>query len=396
MAASDPMSIEERRKYLKKMEPIYRRGGKRERGRLLDEMEVVTRMHRKSLTRLLRPGISLERKPWRGRRKRTYGPEVQDIVAVVWESLDYICAERITPRLLETAQHLAHFGEIRLTPEIERQLGSISRATVARMMGRLRQYKPRLPQKGPSKANKVRRGIPMGRIPWDTADPGHFETDLVHHCGSAPVGTYVHTLQLIDIATSWSERVAVYGRSQESMVEGFKRVEKRLPFPIREIHPDNGSEFFNAAVISYFGREAMPVHISRSRPFHKNDNRLVERKNDTLVRSFFGPWRIDTRSQCDRVNALYDDMWIFYNLFQPVQHLVGKRMEDGRLRRTWDEARTPFERLCETGVLAPEVVERLQQLRRETNPRTLRRWIRDESTAIFCEIGDAAEAAQVA
>ena len=121
---------------------------------------------------------------------------------MVWESLDYICAERITPRLLETAQHLAHFGEIRLTPEIERQAGSISRATVARMMGRLRQYKPRLPQKGPSKANKVRRGIPMGRIPWDTADPGHFETDLVHHCGSAPVGTYVHTLQLIDIATS--------------------------------------------------------------------------------------------------------------------------------------------------------------------------------------------------
>jgi len=105
---------------------------------------------------------------------------------------------------------------------------------------------------------------------------------------------------------------------------------------------------------------------------------------------------MDTRSQCDRVNALHDDMWIFYNLFQPVQHLVGKRMEDGRLRRTWDEARTPFERLCETGVLAPEVVERLQQLRRETNPRTLRRWIRDESTAIFCEIGDAAEAAQVA
>ena len=39
MAASDPMSIEERRKYLKRMEPIYRKGGKQERGRLLNEME---------------------------------------------------------------------------------------------------------------------------------------------------------------------------------------------------------------------------------------------------------------------------------------------------------------------------------------------------------------------
>ncbi len=393
MAASDPMSMEERRKYLKKMELLYRKGGKRERGRLLSEMEAVTGMHRKSLIRLLKPGTSLERKAWRGRRKRTYGPGVQDVVAVVWESLDYICAERLTPKLLATARHLTRFGEVRLTPEIELQLASISRATVARMLGRLRQDKPRLPQKGPSKANKVRRGIPMGRIPWDTADPGHFETDLVHHCGSAPAGTYIHTLQLVDIATSWSERVGVYGRSEESMVGGFRRVEDRVPFPIKEIHPDNGSEFFNAAVIKYFGRETMPVHISRSRPFHKNDNRLVERKNNTLVRSYFGPWRMDTRAQCDRVNALYDDMWIFYNLFQPVQHLVAKRMEDGKLRRQWDEPRTPFERLVETGVLAPDVVERLERLRDETNPRALRRWIREESTNIFCEIGDAAEVA---
>ncbi|MGH3848881.1 MAG: hypothetical protein ACRDRT_04130 [Pseudonocardiaceae bacterium] len=390
------MSIEERRKYLTKMEPMYRKGGKGERGRLLDEMEAVTGMHRKSLTRLLQPGISLERRAWRGRRKRTYGPEVQDVIGVVWESLDYICAERITPVLLTTAQHLAGFGEVRLTPELEAQLGSVSRATVARVLGRLRQYKRRLPQKGPGKAGKIRAGIPMGRIPWDTADPGHFETDLVHHCGPAPVGTYVHTLQLVDIATSWSERAAIYGRSEEQMVKGFERIESRLPFPIKEIHPDNGSEFFNGHVMRYFGRDIMPVHVSRSRPYQKNDNRLVERKNSTLVRAFFGPWRMDTRAQCDRVNALYDEMWRYYNLFQPVQHLVEKRMEDGRLRRKWDEPKTPFERLLETRVLAPDVAERLRKLRTATNPLALRRWIRDESAAIFDEIGDASEASQIA
>jgi hypothetical protein len=343
MAASDPMSIEERRKYLKRMEPIYRKGGKQERGRLLNEMEVVTGMHRKSLTRLLRPGTSLERKPWRGRRKRSYGAEVQDVVSVVWESLDYICAERLTPALLETAQHLSRFGEVRLTPEVEAQLASISRATVARMLGRLRQYHPKLPRKGPSKANKLLARVPVGRISWDTADPGHFETDLVHHCGGAPVGTYVHTLQLIDIATGWSERAAVYGRSEEAMVEGFKRIEARLPFPIREIHPDNGSEFFNAMVVKHFGRDVTPVQLSRSRPFHKNDNRFVEQQNSTLVRAFFGPWLMDTRAQCDRLNELYDEMWIYYNLFQPVLHLEAKRVVEGRLRRTWDESKTPFE-----------------------------------------------------
>jgi hypothetical protein len=166
---------------------------------------------------------------------------------------------------------------------------------------------------------------------------------LVHHCGGAPVGTYVHTLQLIDIATGWSERAAVYGRSEEAMVEGFKRIEARLPFPIREIHPDNGSEFFNAMVVKHFGRDVTPVQLSRSRPFHKNDNRFVEQQNSTLVRAFFGPWLMDTRAQCDRLNELYDEMWIYYNLFQPVLHLEAKRVVEGRLRRTWDEYKTPFE-----------------------------------------------------
>ena len=352
MAAHEPMSIDERRKYLTKMEPLYRKGGKPERGRLLDEMEVVTGMHRKSLTRLLRRGTSLERNPWRGRRKRVYGPEAQDVIAVVWETLDYICAERLTPALLTTARHLAGFGEVRLTAQVEAQLAEISRPTVARMLSRLRQDQGRLPRKGPGKASKIRAGIPAGRLPWDIAEPGHFETDLVHHCGSASIGTYVHTLQLIDIATGWSERVAVYGRGEEAMVDGFKRVERRVPFPIREIHPDNGSEFLNHHVVSYFGSKAMPVQLSRSRPFQKNDNRFVEQKNATLVRAFFGSWRIDTRTQCSELNDLYDQMWLYYNFFQPVQHLIAKEMIAGKLRRVWDEPAAPFDRLLATGTLA--------------------------------------------
>ena len=390
MAAHEPMSIDERRKYLTKMEPLYRKGGKPERGRLLDEMEVVTGMHRKSLTRLLRRGTSLERNPWRGRRKRVYGPEAQNVIAVVWETLDYICAERLTPALLTTARHLAGFGEVRLTAQVEAQLAEISRPTVARMLSRLRQDQGRLPRKGPGKASKIRAGIPAGRLPWDIAEPGHFETDLVHHCGSASIGTYVHTLQLIDIATGWSERVAVYGRGEEAMVDGFKRVERRVPFPIREIHPDNGSEFLNHHVVSYFGSKAMPVQLSRSRPFQKNDNRFVEQKNATLVRAFFGSWRIDTRTQCSELNDLYDQMWLYYNFFQPVQHLIAKEMIAGKLRRVWDEPAAPFDRLLATGTLAQERASELADLRDRTNPRSLRRLIRDWSASIWDTRADAA------
>jgi hypothetical protein len=263
--------------------------------------------------------------------KRVYGPEAQDVITVVWETLDYICAERLTPTLLTTARHLAGFRAVRLTPSVEEQLAAISRPTVARMLSRLRQDKGRRPRKGLGKAGKMRAGIPAGRLSWDIAESGHFETDLVHHCGTAPIGTYVHTLQLIDSATGWSERVAVYGRGEEGMVDGFKRVERRVPFPIREIHPDNGSEFFNPHVVRYFGSAAMPVQLSRSRPFQKNGDRFVGQKNATLGRAFFGSWRIDT-----------------YNFLQPVQHLVAKEMTDGKLRRVSGEPKTPFDRLLAT------------------------------------------------
>ncbi len=100
MPAEDEMTIDERRKYLKRMRERYWATDRLERGKLLTEIEAVTGLHRKSLIRLVR-GSTLERKPRRKSRGRTYGFEVEDAVRVVWESLDYVCAERLTPTLLQ-------------------------------------------------------------------------------------------------------------------------------------------------------------------------------------------------------------------------------------------------------------------------------------------------------
>jgi hypothetical protein len=53
MAANDPMTIDERRKYLYRMQQRFRDATRRERAKLPDEMAAVTSMHRKSLTRLI-------------------------------------------------------------------------------------------------------------------------------------------------------------------------------------------------------------------------------------------------------------------------------------------------------------------------------------------------------
>jgi hypothetical protein len=81
-----------------------------------------------------------------------------------------------------------------------------------------------------------------------------------------------------------SERVMLLGRGQQAMEKAFTQVLERLPFAVKEVHPANGSEFFNAHLVRFWKEKVTGVHLLRSRPYQKNDNRSVEQKNDTLVR----------------------------------------------------------------------------------------------------------------
>src|SRR6266571_1285800 len=374
MPTEDEMTVNERRKYLKRMKPLYLKAKKAERSRLLTEMEQVSGLHRKSLSRLLH-AQSLERKSRQKPRKPSYGAEVEEVIVQVWESLDSICAERLTPVLLPMAQHLARFATVKLTEEIEEQLQTISRATVSRILRRFRSRRRRLPQKGAERANQVTKGVPMGRLAWSIKERGHFEVDLVYHSGESTIGEHGHTIQMVDVATGWSERVAVMGRGQRAMEAGFEHLLSRLPFAVVELHPDNGSEFFNAHLVRFWKEKVVGVHLSRSRPYQKNDNRFVEQKNDSLVRQYFGHLRFDTPEQVEAINLLYERMWLYYNLFQPVLHLTKKELVGDKVRRKWDEAQTPYQRLLATGVLSQEQRERLQTLYEQINPLILRQEI---------------------
>ena len=386
MSIEEKMTINERRKYLHKMQKRYIKAGRKEKRQLLDEMEQVTELHRKYLIELLKG--DLKRKGRRRQRGRRYGPEVDDALRVIYESYDYICGERLTPNLVWMAEHLARHGELATSEELLEKLGQISISTVKRILRRTRQDEARLPRKGPRRANTRLRDIPMKRIPWDTVTPGHFEVDLVHHCGPTTCGEYMCTLQMIDIATGWSERVAVLGRSYRVMRHAFERILQRLPFPIREIHPDNGSEFLNHHMLRFWGQIVQGVQISRSRPYFKNDNRNVEQKNSTLVRAYLGYDRLDSVIQNQAANQLYEQMWIYYNLFQPVLHLKEKEIvrQNGqrpRVRRRYDQARTPFDRLCATDVILPQHQARLTALRDQVNPRLLRQQIYSAIDQLF-------------
>jgi transposase InsO family protein len=385
MATFETMSIEERYKYLRLMQPRYQQADRQTKKRLLDEMEIFTGLHRKSLIRRLKGRLT--QKSRARERAVSYGPEVDTALGVIWEALDYVCAERLQPNLVSTGELLVQHGELHWSPRLGAQLAKISISSVQRHLppvpGTHRRRKPRAPE------NRHQRVIPAYCIARDIADPGHLEMDLVHHCGEITEGEYVYTLQIVDVATGWSACRAILGRSNVVMRDALAYMLPRLPFAVREVHPDNGSEFLNHHVLRFLEQEYPGAAHSRSRGGQPNDNRLVEEKNGSVVRYYLGDRRFDTVMQTRFLNTIYEKIRLFRNFIQPVMKQITKEWmpptaeRKGYMHRQHDTARPALERLCE--LLGPDSAQcqTLREQRRAINPLELTRSIHADLDHLF-------------
>lgn len=335
------------------MQKRYEKANRKEKTRLLNEMVAYTGMHRVSIKRLMKGNLT--RRPRRRERGKTYGSEFDRALSQIWEATDYVCAERLTPNLVSLAEKLEKHRELHLTPTLRKQLTQVSVATVRRHLPRMPQtHRRRKPQ---PPLNQYQKQIPTRMIPRDIETPGHFEMDLVHHCGSQATGEYVYTLQLIDVATGWSGRRAILGRSYIVVADALVTVLEHLPFDVHELHPDNGSEFLNHPLLTFLRKHYPKLALSRSRPSFPNDNRLVEQKNYTLVRQYLGDHRLDTVTQTRFLNTIYAKLDDLSNFIQPVLRQVDKQWipadatRPGYLKRIHDRPRSPWQRLLETNCL---------------------------------------------
>jgi hypothetical protein len=360
------------REYAAVQHARYLQATRAEKQQLLDEVVAVTGIHRKAAIRLLRrPPRSATAGP-RGGRPRAYGPEVATAAAVLWQASGRIGAHRLHPFVSELLERLTRFGELALPPTVEKLLRQASRPTLARLLAPARAQYPRRGATITRPGTELRQSIPIRTFTeWDDARPGFCEVDLVAHCGSSTTGFYLCTLCAVDVATTWVELEAVWGKSQQRVGGAIHHVWERLPVPLVGLDSDNGSEFINHGLYDWCQRHA--VTFTRRRPWKKNDSAHVEQKNGAVVRHLIGYDRFASKAAYAQLRRVYALARLHVNFFQPVERLVMKTRTGARAHRVYDRARTPYQRLCAAGVLSPTKRAALERLYQSLNPLRLRR-----------------------
>jgi len=350
--------------YLRRIHRRYEGAARPEKKRILDEFCQVTRYHRKYALRLLH-GPLPPKVPRPRCRRPTYGSQTVAVLKGIWQAANYPWSVRLKallPVWLPWAR-----PRFALTPTVERQLVTMSPRQMDR---RLRPYKRSLKKRlyGRTKPGTLlKHHIPVRTTHWRVRVPGYSEIDLVAHCGNRADGEFVHSLNLTDIHTTWVETRAVLGKARLDVRAALEDIRIQLPFRLRGIDSDNGSEFINSQLVRYCHERR--IQFTRGRPYKKDDNAHVEQKNWTHVRKLMGYVRYDSLVAVHAMNALYtrELRWL-QNLFLPSVKLLRKERVGSRIRRRYDAPQTPFERLQRCSTADPQAVAELEALRRRLDP----------------------------
>lgn len=373
------MSARAKQEYVHVIYQRYRGARRPEKQRILDEFCQVTGHHRKHAIRLLnRPAPGAARPP--RRRDVIYGAAAIDALRGIWAAAGYPWSLRLKallPLWLPWARR-----RLRVRPAVERQLLAISSRQMDR---RLAPYRRQLTKRlyGRTKPGTLlKHHIPLRTDRWDVATPGFTEIDLVAHCGSLGDGEFVHSLNLTDIHTTWVETAAVLGKSQGAVQAALEELRQALPFRLRGIDSDNGSEFINQHLWDYC--QAQEIQFTRGRPYKKDDNAHIEQKNWTHVRKLLGYVRYDSPAAQAAIHVLYRrELRLFQNLFLPSVKLLGKERVGARVRRRYDAPRTPLERVLACPEIAPQVAAQLRRQRDRLDPFALARAIEQQLERIY-------------
>jgi len=289
-----------KREYTHVVYKRYATASKAAKHQILDEFCATTGYNRKYVIHVLN-GPPPPRPSRRRQRAKTYDASTDAVLTAIWKAAGYPWSLRLKallPVWLPWAQRRFQFS-----PRVERQLGVISPRTIDRHLApQKRQLKRRL--YGRTKPGTLlKHHIPIKTDHWAVTIPGFAEVDLVSHSGNAADGEFAYSLNLTDIHTGWVETCAVMGKGQAGIRHALAAIVAVMPFPLRGLDSDNGSEFINDHLFRYC--QLHHVQFTRGRPYKKDDNAHIEQKNWTHVRKLLGWDRYDSPQAVAAINALY-------------------------------------------------------------------------------------------
>ena len=369
--------------YFRAVYARYRQAARAAKRKILDEFCANTRYNRKYALRLLNgppPGRARSRPEGPARRRPTYSKELMSVLKAIWRAAGYPWSVRLKALIpLWMPWVRKHFP---LSAEVEHQLLAISARQIDRRLGPYKVSAQRRLYGGTRPGRLLKHHIPLRVDRWDARAPGFTEVDLVAHAGNSGEGEFAHTLNVTDVYSGWTESRAMLGRGQAGVVAALEEIAQALPFRLLGIDTDNGSEFLNWHVGRWCARRG--IQFTRGRPYKKDDNAHMEQKNWTHVRKLMGWERYATAQAVEAMNDLYrHELGLWMNVFQPSVKLVGKVRVGARLRRVYDAAQTPLQRVQASGEGEAEALARMQAQQASLDPFELHRRIEEKLGAIY-------------
>ena len=261
-------------------------------------------------------------------------------------------------------------GHLALDPRVREQLMAVSAATIDGRLAPTRAVTAGQRRRRRAGGDRVRGRVPVRTFgDWQEPAPGFVEADLVAHGGSSMAGSFVWTLVVTDVASGWTECVPLLVREAAAVVDAVDRLRGALPFPLRGLDTDNGSEFLNKGLIDLCREHGL--ELTRSRPYRKNDQAWVEQKNGAVVRRLVGYGRLEGMRGAEALARLYSAARLFVNVFQPSFKLAEKTRVGARVHKRYHTPATPCARLLASDRVPAAMKDRLRALAGTLDPRGL-------------------------
>lgn len=362
-----------RKELVEALRARYRDAAVADKVKILDEFVALTGYHRKHAIRVLREEVtSREARA----RNRLYDEAVRQALTVLWEAADRVCGKRLKALIPMLVDAMERHGHLELDPIIKTKVLQVSAATIDRVLADARSHIDGQRKRRCGVGAAIRRSIPVRTFAdWRDPAPGFFEIDMVEHCGGSQTGgDYVHTLTLTDIASGWTECIAMRVRDQMLVIEAFEKVASELPFAMLGVDSDNDSTFMSQAVFDYC--KGRGLEQTRSRAYKKNDQAWVEQKNGAVVRRLVGYGRLSGRGATQALAQLYESSRLYINFFQPSFKLKSKTRDGARVHKVYFAPATPCERLVAHSGVAPTIKEKLTAQFKSLDPVRLLQEIR--------------------